>query len=156
MTSCVNKVRTNYVHITDIERFKAILQNCITENGTKIEVLESVDSNGQKVYGFAVADDIAGYEVDAQGHVVDQIDGKPEDEDFEISADAYLEDLQSVIATGDALIITTIGYEKIRWLTGEVMILTNDEIMYHNLENIARKSAQKMLNNPEWDTQMYF
>ena len=75
------------------------------------------------------------------------------DEDESADIDLFYKKLQSVLEEDDAIIFTSIGHEKLRYLVGMIKVITKDDIQEINLENEAMELARKMLKNPEWNTE---
>lgn len=149
------KTRTNYVHITDEERFREIVRNCSTETCEEVTVITHTDAAGNKVFGFQVAAPLLGYIVDKTGSIV-KLTEQQADGVYEMNFNAFIADLQSVIAPDDALVIMWIGSNNLKMLNGGVYIITHDAIQSHSLENMALATAKHMLGNNEWHTQMYY
>lgn len=157
MANSIYKTRTNYVKVTDEDAFRRIIGLCTTSYGEKTEVITKMDENNKICFGFYVEDDIDGYLIDENDNIVDPYDKDFDDEmDYETSYDRFIEDLQKVIAPDDALIITTIAYEKMRWLAGHFTVVTHNEIKHINMSDVAFETARKMLDNPDWCTEMYY
>lgn len=64
--------------------------------------------------------------------------------------DLFLELIQSVIAPGDACVIRYAGHERCD-VNGGVIVVTKDAIESHNLWDLGCMTAQKLLNNPNWE-----
>lgn len=58
---------------------------------------------------------------------------------------------RKVIAPDDAIIITEIGYEKLRYLTAYAVVITRTEVEFVELRSAALETAQRMLRDPEYD-----
>lgn len=156
MANSIYKTRTNYVHVSDEERFREICRLCTTSDGDRLTAITSKDDNGKPVIGFYTESDVDGYLLDENNNIADvDADDFDDESDYETSYDRFLKDIQSVLDPADALIITTIGYEKMRWLIGNTTIVTRNDIKYENLESLSLNMARKMLNKPEWNTKMY-
>lgn len=157
MANSIYKTRTNYVHVSDEERFREICRLCTTSDGDRLTVITSKDDNGKPVIGFYTESDVDGYLLDEKNNIADvDADDFDDESDYETSYDRFLKDIQSVLDPADALIITTIGYEKMRWLIGNTTIVTCNDIKHSNLESLSLCMAREMLNKPEWNTKMYF
>lgn len=68
--------------------------------------------------------------------------------------DMFYEELQKILPENEAFIVQEVGNEKLRYLIGEVTIVTKNEIKYLSVDEIARKEAKKMLDDPEFETQL--
>lgn len=154
MANLISKTRTNFIEITDFDKFKSILQNCSVDDGRTFTIIENTE-DGVTKYGFHVTENIYGMRKrDESCNAESCADCEDSDEcDMDCDYDAFLEELQQVIAPGDALIITTLCYEKLRYLKAYVDIVTHDSIDSIALETAAVKKAREMLGNKDWVTQ---
>ena len=131
-------VRTNYFTITDESRFREIMASCVgTEDN--IEIFEPEVCSGK--FGFGCYGTISGIPTDPED---------PETTDIDVFYDA----LQSVLADGDAIIITEIGYEKLRYLIGVCIVITKRGIQCIDLCREAVERAREMLGDNGFTTQM--
>lgn len=71
-----------------------------------------------------------------------------------VDMSTFYEELQKILPEGEAFILQEVGNEKLRYLVGAVAIVTKDEIKCLSIDEIAREEAKKMLNDPEFETQM--
>ena len=129
-------IRTNYFSVTDEAKFRDIIDTCSAED--ELHVFESNDGSGKvgfgcygSVYGIPVGED-----------------------DDESDLDALYDALQSVLVEGDAIIITEIGFEKLRFLIACCTIITKNDIQGIDLRNKAIDLARDMLQNPDFTTEM--
>lgn len=112
MANYYGTTRTNYFAVTDPERFKEIIGKVVgAEDNVKVFEREI---NGVQKYGFGCYTTINGYETD--------------DEDSPYDYDAFINDLQDVLAPGDAIVITEIGNEKLRYLHAASQFITKEAI----------------------------
>lgn len=157
MANEITKIRTNFVEITDLDAFRSILESCVVCNGESITIIENTENNVTK-YGFYVEEDIDGIrERDESCNAESCAECKDAYEcDVDCSYDAFLKELQQVIAPGDALIITAFCYEKMCYLKAFVDIVTHDSIDAVTLEKAAFNKAREMLGNENWTTQNYY
>lgn len=142
------KTRTNYFGVTDEDKFREIMGKI---SPTPKYYQETV--NGRKKFMFYCDGSLDGYPVYA---------GADEDEAFEdddlyrevdeYDFDAFMKDLQTILEEDDAVLITEIGSEKFRYLTGYCIIITKNGTATVNLAECAKNAAKELLGNPEWDT----
>lgn len=71
-----------------------------------------------------------------------------------VDMNTFYEELQKILPESEAFILQEVGNEKLRYLVGAVTIVTKDEIKCLSIDEIAREEAKKMLNDPEFETQM--
>ena len=129
-------IRTNYFAVTDEAKFREITDSCNSED--KLHVFESNDGSGK--FGFGCYGNIYGIPA-----------GEDDDEN---DLNSFYDALQAVMAVGDVIIITEIGYEKLRYLIACCTIITKDDIRGIDLRNKAIDLARDMLKNPDFTTEM--
>ena len=129
------KIRTNYFSVTDEAKFKEVISKCEAED----EIV--VNSDGGK-HMFYCDGSISG------------LPDNENDEYTEYNYDAFCEALQGVLVDDDAIIITEVGYEKMRYLVGVSLVITTKEIRQVSLNDEAVRVAGMMLGNSEYGTQM--
>lgn len=157
MANTICKTRTNYASVTNESELRRIIGLCVTTDGDDINVITKTDKSGETRFGFYVESDISGYLLDENGNIVDPKNYDADDEtEYETSFDRFIEDLQKVIVPGDALIITSISYEKMRWLAGNFIVVTHDNIKFVDMSDIALETTREILDNPDWCTEMYY
>jgi len=141
MANYMGFTRTNYFSVTDVEKFRQIIADSYCSEG-EIEVFEDT-VNGCVKFGFGCYGAICGIR-------------ELLDDDDEGDYDAFVDALQSVLADGDAIIITEVGYENLRYLIGHSHIITRSNTFSINLRDRAIAEARILLNNPKYDTKMEY
>lgn len=119
--------RTNYVEVTDEAKFMDLISNHVMsgdEDGIEIGV-----NNGK----FTIYGSMAGY-----------INNENDDPDY----DLLLDKLQELLPDNEALIIEEIGHEKLRYLVGDLTIITNKEIRTHSFDKTINDFIKE---NPEYN-----
>lgn len=134
--------RTNYFAVKDEERFRQIIGSCAVSEDN-LSIFEH-EQDGQKYFGFGCYGSISGIPA-----------GEGED-DCEEGLDAFHDALQQVVADGHAVIITEIGWEKLRYLVGDCTIITPNEIRYFNLRDTALALSREMLKEPVYSPRMEY
>lgn len=148
MANSVYKTRTNYVHVTNVNKFKEICRLGCTTELEPLTVIAARDADSKAIYGFYAEGDIEGYILNDDGTIADfNAEDFDSEKDWETTFDRFIDDLKSVVAPDDALIITTIGSEKMSWLSANAFVITHDEIKELNLAEIAKQNAREMLDN---------
>ena len=132
MANYYEMTRTNYFKITDSDKFKEICEEITSESGVEFDVTEK----DGKLYGCISSESII----------------MLNDEDESVDVESFYKKLQTVLEEDDAIIFTSIGHEKLRYLVGMIIVITKDDIQYINLEDKAMELARTMLKNPEWNT----
>ena len=130
--------RSNYFSVTDEAAFRRIIASCIGSDDS-ITVFEQSDGSGK--FGFGCYGQILGVLIN---------EDDPDSPDY----DAFCYDLQGVLAEDDAIIITEVGNEKLRYLTGYCTVITKNEIRGVDVCDTAMALARDMLDNPAFTTQM--
>jgi hypothetical protein len=133
-------IRTNYFCVMDEEKFREIINSCSAEDN--IHIFDNVQADGSKTFGFGCYGSIYG------------IPPGEDEEDGENDLDAFYDALQTVLSEDDAIIITEIGNEKLRYLIGCCTVITRSKIQFVDVRNKAFDLAKTMLKNDSFQTQM--
>ena len=119
--------RTNYFRVTDEERYKELFDMLTSEDD--IEDFTKPGEDGIVRHGFGCYGDIDCY------------DEENEDYDF----DGWLNKLQEILPDDEAFILESSGYEKLRYVTGWVVVVTRKEISGMDCDTWAKKKAKELL-----------
>ena len=139
MANYVGCVRTNYFRVKDMDAFKDIVSRIASEDKVSLFVNEE----NPELVGFGSLSSIMGIYPEKYD----------EDEDIDFCTDELAAELQKVVAEDDAIIMTEVGNEKLRYVSGGAYIITSREIQYLDLKSIATHTAREMLQNPTWNTE---
>jgi len=131
-------LRTNYFSVADEEKFRKIFDN--VQAGDNIEIFET-EKNGEKQFGFGLYGSIYGLSQNG-------------DDGPEPSIEDFWSALQEVLIQGDAILITEVGYENLRYLTGFCHVITKTDIMFVDLNEKSLETARTLLGDPQYQTQM--
>lgn len=135
MANDITTIRSNVFQVTDIDKFKKIMDKVYTYEN-EIEVV--IDNEKEKKVSFGAYDDIIGF-VDKNNEAYDD------------SYDDFLHELQTIIPNGEACIITTIGHCKLRYLYAYANIVTNNQIESTDLiSDTAIDIAVRLTQNNEF------
>lgn len=146
MANYYGMTRTNYFRVNNPEDLKKLIGRVVSDEGD-IELWEDKDENGNRVFAFGGYSSIIGI------CPVDNNNDDGEDEDFEgAEYDLFIKELQKLIVDGDAIIITEVGHEKLRYLTAYSMIITKNDVQSIDLDRQSTRKASEMLDNPEYVT----
>lgn len=139
MANYYGMCRTNYFPVTDVDKFKDIMSKLSGEG--EIEFYEHDEDKGK--FMFYCDCNLTGYITD------------PDDDDaYDDALDKMFEELQGILPDGEAIILTEVGNEKMRYLLGIATIITNKEVCSVNLADAAIYKAREVLGNSEYCTQM--
>ena len=144
MANYISFTRSNYFRVTDPEAFKRIINRVITDEDS-LELWERTE-NGTTYYGFGTYSSICGLRHEAE----DADNG----DEFEV--EAVYEALSKVVAPDDTIIITEIGYEKLRYLTAYAVVITREKTELVELREPSIDVACSLLGNPNFDTRMEY
>jgi len=133
--------RTNYFAVKDEERFRQVVASCQASEEAP-EVWEKA-TEGQTLLAFGCYGSLSGFLCE-------------DEEDCECDLDAFHNALQQVVADGHAIIITEVGYEKLRYLVGDCTVITSQEIDYTNLRDVGLTKAQQFLKDPQYQPSMEY
>jgi len=135
MANYEGMVRTNYFRIKGEKEFMEAVAGLTGE----CEIETSVEIRDGKLYGWFGSYSYISYCAD--------------EDECDYDMDAFFKKMQDVIAEDDAMILTEVGNEKLRYLVGSCIIVTSKDIMYVDIEQVGIATAREMLGNSEWDTQ---
>ena len=127
--------RTNYFRVTDEKRYQELFKN-LTPND-EIYDLTKTDENGVVWHAFGSFTCID-YEYEKNKY----------------DRDIFFVEMQEILPDDEALIFMSSGYEKLRYVTGLSVIVTNNDIRYVDIISNAIVKARAMLNNPGWTTEV--
>jgi len=131
-------IRTNYFGVTDKTKFMNVIASCRAEDNIKI---------------FEHPNDPCKFAFGCYGNIY----GIPDcEDDFENDIYEFYSELRDILIENDAIIITEIGYEKMRYLTGICTVITKQDIQFVNLCDKGVELAGNMLQNPDFVTQMEY
>ena len=102
--------RTNYFSVTDEDMLRDIVDRIVWDNDDGF-----FEDRGGK-FAFGSYGSVCGLRNAESENDSDSDEAYDDDCDDEYEADAVYEALQSIVAPDDAIIITEIGYEKLRYL----------------------------------------
>lgn len=135
-------IRTNYFHVKDEEKFRALMDRVYGSENT-IELWEEKDKAGNTVFGFGTHGGISGVKNAKEDY----------DEDVDETAyDEFIDGLQECVADDDAIIILESGNEKLRYVIGSATIITSKDYKYLDIASVASQEAAEMLGRPNWRT----
>ena len=141
--------KTNYFHVNDPEGFKKLMRRVVSDEGD-IDLWEDKDKDGNPVFAFGGYSSISGI------CPIENNNDDSEDEDYdEADYDLFVSELQKLIVDGEAIIITEIGHEKLRYITAYSTVITKDGCEYVTLERRAAAKARDMLGNQKYNPDAY-
>lgn len=138
--------RTNYFRVTDEKRYAELYSRLVGESGGYVQDFSEV-KNGIQYHGFGAEDGISAIPMDIDPDV---------DEDFDYDFDGFLRELQKILPDDEAFIFTEVGHEKLCYLVGYSIVVTNSDIKTVDIERGAIEMACQMLNNDEFRTKMNY
>lgn len=137
MANLITKARTNYFMVKDIPAFQAELSN----EKYQFEDIEMVTKEIKGETHVAVI-----------GQVGFATVYKPEEDEYV----DFTELVQPHILPGEACIVTEIGYEKLRTVFGEALVITADDSMVLDLKTASQNAAKQMLKNFDKEFEMNY
>lgn len=127
--------RTNYFHVTDEDKFRTIMNSVY---GDGLEIWTQKDNNDVTMFAFG-ADSALDYKV-------------PNTEEYDV--EQLYEALQEIIVDDEAIIITEVGHEKLRYLVADAIVITTNDVRVCDLNEISVAVAGEMLQNVNYKPQM--
>ena len=139
MANYYGKTRTNYFRVTDPDVLELLIESCFASDDT-VTLWKKSTEDGTCRFAFGCEAEIEGINIS-------------DDPDFpEYDFDDFLKKLQEILPEDEAVIITEVGSEKLRYLCGSVTVVTHNDIEHNTLDMLGRKTAREMLKDPMWDT----
>lgn len=136
MANYMGTCRTNYFRVTDEEKYQELFSNLVSVD----DIHDFTRVKDRVLYhGFGSYDSITYYD----------------EESDECDFDFFLDELQKILPDDEAFIFMESGYEKLRYVTGYVVVCTSKEIKSMNTSSWAIVEARKMLGN-DFDTDLEF
>lgn len=142
--------RTNYFSVKDAAAFEELIGKTAATEDTLTIIKETV--NGAEKFGFYTEGTILGIPSDEVGEDQGAEADEAWDDDGEYNMYAFEKKLQELVADDDAIIITEVGNEKMRYLHGGVTVITSKRVAYKTLQGAALDIARESLENPDWQT----
>ena len=134
MANYMAVTRTNYFRVTDEDRYKELFEMLISEDD--IQDFTKRTEDGVILHGFGCYGDVECYD----------------EENDEYYFDEWLSKLQEIIPDDEAFILESSGYEKLRYVTGWVVVVTRKEIASTSCDSWAKKKAKELLGE-DFETQ---
>lgn len=121
--------RTNYFRVTDEEIYKELFAGISAEDVIDISVSENGDDAVR--HGFGIYGSL---------DWTDRNDECPESD-----LDYFIDEIQKILPEDDALIYMESGHEKLRYVTGYVLIITRECVEWIDLMDLAYSKAKALL-----------
>lgn len=134
MANYMAVTRTNYFRVTDEDRYKELFEMLISEDDIQDFTKRTEDE--VILHGFGCYGDVECYD----------------EENDEYYFDEWLSKLQEIIPDDEAFILESSGYEKLRYVTGWVVVVTRKEIAIMSCDSWAKKKAKELLGE-DFETQ---
>lgn len=128
MANYYANVRTNYFRVTDEEKYQKLFNRLGSEY--QIEDFSEV-KDGVMYHGFGAYGTIDFYD----------------ENDLEIDFDIFLKEMQEILPDNEAFIYFETGNEKLKYLVGSCIIVTNKEIVSENIDDWAIKKSKELLGD---------
>lgn len=151
MANYYSTTRTNYFRVTDEVKYAALFER-LTGGESEVFDFTRTDENGNTWHGFG-AYDMINYIVPLYDNDDESYDEEEDDYDEEYDFDQFLDELQTILPDGEAFIMFNAGNEKLRYVCGNAIVVTNTKIEVLNLKNLAVAKAAEMLGNKDFETQ---
>ena len=127
--------RTNYFRVTDEEKYEKITSGLSSEGGF-LDFTKEVD--GITYHGFGSYSDFEYFDEEDPDHDPDYPDS---------NFDAFLNKMQEILPEDEAFIYMSAGNERLRYVTGYVVVCTKVEIRSMDFHSAALTMAKEMLGD---------
>ena len=141
MANYYAKVRTNYFKVNDEEKFREIMG--FLQGEDDVVCHEHEKEKGK--FMFYCDGSMTGY-----------VENKDDEDSYDDAWNEMVRKLQTVLPDGEAIIITEIGSEKMRYFTAYSALITPKETGWVDLGHIAVEKAGELLGNRDYHTQMEY
>lgn len=146
MSNYCGKTRSNYFSVKDEERFLQIMSRAVTNEqshfNTSAEVIE-----GMKKWSFSINDSLCGFPPTSSENVEEEEMGG-----CEYDMDGFHKALQAVVADDDAILITEIGNEAMRYFRAHTTIITSHSVHGFDHYNGVLDKTRCVLKNEHFST----
>lgn len=141
MANYYGNTRTNYFRVIDEDKFNEIMADVVISED-QLEIWHE-ERNGEKYFAFGGYGCLY-YEKELEdGSVLDDID-------------SFYEQLQTVIHPEDAIILTEVGNEKLRYLIAVSVVITKDMVDFIDLNSESVLLARQLLKNNYYTTKLNY
>ena len=128
MANYMATARTNYFRVTDEEKWQELFNGLCCED----EIHDFTEErNGVKYHGFGAYD------------FINYLGGNEEECDWE----KFVTELKKILPDDEAFIYIEVGNEKLRYVNGFVIVVTNKKIKSMSLDNWAEEQTKLLLGN---------
>lgn len=142
MSVSVTKTRTNYFAVKDKKAFAKLVNNLVTDDNDKACLME----NSRGEVGFYCSDSVYGLRLCDNDN--------NDDKDYDAMESEMVKQIQALLESGHACIITDITYENLMFLNGTTMIITQNKMEILNLRHLALEKAKEMLDISNYEPDM--
>ena len=146
MANYICTTRSNYFRVNDADGFVEFMDHIHgTEDDVDLWAKDvQTDSGVVKYYGFGCYGGILGFLQNGDDY---------SDDEFDQAFDKFIDGLQKYVADDDAVLIMESGFEKLRYVTGYVTIVTKDRCATIDMVLQAQHLASEFLEDETWSTQ---
>lgn len=130
MANYVSMFRSSYFRVKNENTYES-LKHHLAVSDNNVEFWNK-EKDGVIYHGFGGYGSIVGYVEDARAYEDGESDEEPD-------YDRFMEELSEIIKEGDACVIMSAGHENLRYVSGDVVVITKDHVKYDSLENRARE-----------------
>lgn len=142
MANYYGLTRSNYFSVTDEAALQKIIDRIVVaECGEKFLYSEVI--GGEKKWSFSAYGSLSGFPISDTDDCVEEYD-----------YDAFLHSLQEILVEGDAICITEIGNEKLRYFCAVTIVITTEKIESVDLYPHVLEKACQMLKNENFSTRL--
>lgn len=144
MADYIGTYRSSYFQVTDEEAYESLKHHIIAED---IEFWDK-EKDGKIYHGFGGYGSIIGSVDDLRAYEEGESNETPD-------YDLFTEKLSDIIQKGSACVIMAVGHEKLRYVMGDLTVITSGCVDYDSLESRARYVLEKKGINPD-SVDMYY
>ncbi|MCD8109992.1 MAG: hypothetical protein LUE14_07825 [Clostridiales bacterium] len=142
MSNYAQASRTNYFKVIDENRFYSLCDHLYSSDD-HVETFTEENASGETLVSFGCTSDM-GYSPD----------GDEDEGAWCCSLEPFFKELQKILPDGEAAIYTEAGHDKLRNVYGSAWVVTNTQIKYISLGDVAMSTARELLGNPGYTTKL--
>ena len=121
-----------------------------------IQNINAVEYDGREMRAVSISCEVPSKDFDIISAIKKASTDFCKTEEGKAVYDEFVEGLSECIADDDAVIILESGNEKLRYVVGSAVVITNTDYEYMEISTLAAEMAAKLLNNSQWKTKISY
>lgn len=131
MANYIGTFRSSYFRVENEDAYESLKHHLVV---TDDDVEFWNEEKDEEIYhGFGGYGDIVGYVENVKAY--EDCESDEEQPDY----DRFMKELSKIIKEGNACIIMSAGHEKLRYVSGDVVVIIKNHVEYDSLEHRAKE-----------------